>query len=195
MAFLTVLERLDPVERAAFVLREVFALPYADVAVTLERSEPACRQLVHRAKERLAPERPARFEPSEGEEQRLLDGFFTAVLTGDLDGLRSVLAADVVAWSDGGADRRAARHPITGRDRVVPYVLNLSRRYLEDPDASVEFHPVRVNAQPGVVVWLGGDVEMAMAIEIGPGGITGLRSVLNPRKLDHLRSKPSPPVV
>ncbi|MEM9466699.1 MAG: RNA polymerase sigma factor SigJ [Actinomycetota bacterium] len=190
LAFLTMLERLDPVERAAFVLREVFALPYADIAAVLERTEAGCRQLVHRAKQRTAPERPARYEPTPEEEQRLLDGFFAAVLTGDLDGLTTVLAADVVAWSDGGRDRRAARRPVVGRDRVVPYVLNLSSRYLEDPAATVDFHPVRLNGQPGVVVWLDGDVEMAMAFDVGADGIVGLRSVLNPRKLDHLRTPP-----
>lgn len=186
LAFLTVLERLDPVERAAFVLREVFGLSYAEIAATIERTEAGCRQLVHRAKQRVAPDRPPRYVPTVEEEQRLLDGFFGAILGGDLEGLTAVLAEDVVAWSDGGAHRRAARRPVVGRARVLPYVLNLSSRYLEAPDADVEFCPVRINAQPGVIVWVDGEVEMAMAFEIGASGITALRSVLNPRKLDHL---------
>ena len=190
LAFLTMLERLDPVERAAFVLREVFALAYADIAETLERSETACRQLVHRAKKRLAPTGPPRYEATEEEEQRLLDGFFGAVFSGDLDALTEVLAADVVAWSDGGADRRAARRPVVGRDRVAPYVANLSARYLQDPDADVELRLVRLNGQPGVIVSVDGDVELAIAFEIGSEGIAALRSVLNPRKLDHLRGPP-----
>lgn len=188
LAFLTVLERLDPVERAAFLLREVFALPYAEIGATLDRSEAGCRQIVHRAKERIDPDRPVRYEPSADEEQRLLDGFQLALLTGDVDLLSSLLADDVVAWSDGGADRRAARRPILGRERVVPYLLNLAKRYV-DPSVALGFELASLNGDPGVIITVDGEVEMAMAIEVGPSGVIALRSVLNPRKLDHLRGE------
>ncbi|MEM8707857.1 MAG: RNA polymerase sigma factor SigJ [Actinomycetota bacterium] len=186
LAFLVVLERLDPVERAAFLLREVFSMSYADIAAVLDRTEAGCRQIVHRAKERIDPDRPVRYEPSPDEEQRLLEGFQVALFTGDVDLLASVLADEVVAWSDGGADRRAARRPIVGRDRVVPYLLNLAKRYT-DPSVDLGFELVPINAEPGVIISVDGEVTMAMTIEIGPGGIAGLRSILNPRKLDHLR--------
>lgn len=186
LAFLVVLERLDPVERAAFLLREVFALPYAEVAAVLDRTEAGCRQIVRRAKERVDPDRPVRYEPSPEEEQRLLDGLQFALFTGDVDLLTSVLAEEVVAWSDGGAERRAARRPIVGRDRVVPYLLNLAKRYT-DPSVDLGFELLTINGEPGVIVSVGGEVTMAMTMEIGPAGITGLRSILNPRKLDHLR--------
>lgn len=186
LAFLVTLERLDPVERAAFLLREVFALPYADVAATIDRTEEHCRQIVHRAKERVDPDRPVRYEPSPDEEQRLLDGFFTAVLSGDVDALAAVLAEDVVAYSDGGPGRRAARHPIVGCDRVVIYVSNLSKRFTE-ADGELGIEPVRLNGQPGVLVSLDGGLEMAVVFEIVAGGIGALRQILNPDKLGHLR--------
>lgn len=191
LAFLTMLERLDPVERAAFLLREVFALPYAEIGATLDRSEAGCRQIVHRAKERLDPDRPARYQPSPEEEQRLLDGFQLALFTGDVDLLSSLLAEDVIAWSDGGASRRAARRPILGRERVVPYLLNLAKRYL-DPTVALGLEMVPLNGDPGVIISVDGEVELAMTIELGPSGVVALRSVLNPRKLDHLRGDVTP---
>lgn len=191
LAFLTMLERLDPVERAAFLLREVFALPYAEIGATLDRSEAGCRQIVHRAKERLDPDRPVRYQPSPEEEQRLLDGFQLALFTGDVDLLSSLLAEDVIAWSDGGASRRAARRPILGRERVVPYLLNLAKRYL-DPTVALGLEMVPLNGDPGVIISVDGEVELAMTIELGPSGVVALRSVLNPRKLDHLRGDVTP---
>lgn len=186
LAFLTMLERLDPVERAAFLLREVFGHDYGEVAGMVDRSEVACRQIVHRAKERLGPDRPVRFDPGPEEERRLVDSFLSAAFGGDLDGLLEMLAADVVAWSDGGADQRAARRPVLGPERVALFITGIARRHLESGEEIDVVH-ARVNGDPGVVVRIAGQVFMTLALELAPEGIRAIRTVLNPRKLDHLR--------
>ena len=191
MAFLTMLERLNPVERAAFLLREVFGSEYGDIASAVDRSEAACRQIVHRARERVDPDRPARYDADPADEKRLLDGFLAATFDGDLDALKLVLHDDVVAWSDGGADRRAARHPILGAERVARFMTGIARRGPDD-GAALGIEPVRVNGDPGYLVRTDGDVFMTMAFELsadaeGDVRIGTIRAVLNPRKLDHLR--------
>ena len=191
MAFLTMLERLNPVERAAFLLREVFGSEYGDSASAVDRSEAACRQIVHRARERVDPDRPARYDADPADEKRLLDGFLAATFDGDLDALKLVLHDDVVAWSDGGADRRAARHPILGAERVARFMTGIARRGPDD-GAALGIEPVRVNGDPGYLVRTDGDVFMTMAFELsadaeGDVRIGTIRAVLNPRKLDHLR--------
>jgi RNA polymerase sigma-70 factor (ECF subfamily) len=187
LAFLELLERLDPVERAAFLLREVFAEDYADVAATIGRSEVACRQIVHRAKERLGPDRPVRFDPGPEAERRLIDSFFAAAFAGDLDALHEVLADDVVAMSDGGAAQHAARRPILGPHRVAMFVNGIARRGMKASD-DIAMHPVRVNGEPGMSAFVDGALFFVMAFELSPAGIRGLRIVLNPEKLDHLRA-------
>ena len=186
LAFLSMLERLGPVERAAFLLREVFRHDYDEVASILDRSEAACRQIVHRAKERLGPDRPVRFDPGPEEERRLVDSFLRAALAGDLDGLHAVLAEDVIAVSDGGAEQRAARHPILGRKRVALLIRGIAKRQQESA-STFDLHHVRVNGGPGVVTVLDGELSLAMAFELSPSGIQTVRTMLNPRKLDHLR--------
>ena len=191
MAFLTILERLNPVERAAFLLREVFGAGYDDIATAVDRSEAACRQIVHRARERVDPDRPARYDADPADERRLLDGFLAATFDGDLDALRLVLHDDVVAWSDGGAERRAARHPILGAERVARFMTGIARNGPED-GADLGIESVRVNGDPGFLVTIEDDVFMTMAFELtaaqdGAVRIAAIRAVLNPRKLDHLR--------
>lgn len=187
LAFLTMLERLDPVERAAFLLREVFGLTYAEVAETVDRTEPNCRQIVHRAKERLDPDRPVRFEPGPDEERRLVDAFLGAALAGDVDALHQQLAADVVFWSDGGPNRRAARHPILGRDRVVPFLNGLVSRL--SADAAIAH--VRVNGAPGLAISDGGEPLLVVAFDLGPEGVRAFHTVLAPEKLTGVTAWPT----
>lgn len=186
LAFLELLERLDPIERAAFLLREVFGEDYAAVAAAIDRSEPACRQIVHRAKARLGPDRPVRFDPGPDEERRLVDSFFAAAFAGDLAALHLVLSEDVVAWSDGGANQHAARHPILGRHRVGLFAKGIARRGTEVSD-DIVLRPTRVNGDPGMAAFVDGTLFLVMAFELAPGGIRGIRTILNPEKLDHLR--------
>lgn len=185
IAFLAMLERLDPVERAAFLLREIFGHGYDEVAPMVDRSEVACRQIVHRAKERLGPDRPVRFDPGPAEERRLVDSFLGAAMTGDIEGFRNVLTEDVVMWSDGGPDRRAARKPIVGIDRVTTFVINIAGRS-DSLGGELSMHHVRVNEAPGVAIHVDNDVYMVMAFDIGPDGIRNVHSMLNPDKLGHL---------
>ncbi|MFQ5556513.1 MAG: RNA polymerase sigma-70 factor [Acidimicrobiales bacterium] len=189
LAFLTLPERLDPLQRAAFLLREVFDYGYDEIAPVIDRSEVACRQIVHRAKERLGPDRPPRFVPDPDDERRLIESFLAASGAGDVDGLRDLLAADVVAWSDGGATRHAARRPVIGAERVARFVVGIARNI---PPDDVAVHLRRINGDPGVIVRVGGEVLVVLALEIGPDGITALRTVLAPEKLTHLARGWSP---
>lgn len=185
-AFLTLLERLDPIERAAFLLREVFGESYAEVAAVIGRNEAACRQIVHRAKERIDPDRPVRFDPGPEEERRLVDSFLAAAWGGDLEALHGVLCDDVVVWSDGGPDRHAARRPVMGARRAATFVANIVRKGLADAEEIAVDH-VRVNGDPGLAAAVDGELFLVLAFELDPAGIRTLRIVLNPEKLDHLR--------
>ncbi|MDW3219335.1 MAG: RNA polymerase sigma-70 factor [Acidimicrobiales bacterium] len=186
LAFLTMLERLDPVERAAFLLREVFGHDYDEIAETIDRSVVNCRQIVHRAKERLGPDRPTRFEADPDDERRLLDSFLAAAVTGDVESLAQMLVADVVVWSDGGAKQYAARRPVVGRDRVAMFVRGIAAKR-EKMHAEFVVDHARINGTPGLVAYGDGELFMTMAFDIGPDGIRGIHAVLNPDKLEHLR--------
>ena len=121
------LERLGPVERAVFLLREVFDVDYADIAAIVERDEAACRQVMHRARARIADGRP-RFEADAARDAALLDTFFAALDAGDVDALASVLADDVVFYADGGGKAPAVRHPLHGAVAVARFLAGLVRR-------------------------------------------------------------------
>ena len=125
LAFLVMLDRLSPLERAAFVLVDVFGESYSSVSVILGRTEPACRQLVHRARTRMHSDRESSLVPLD---DRLLQRLVAALIDDDQPTLLALLAPDVVLTSDGGADQRAARRPVVGRDRVARFLTNLSHR-------------------------------------------------------------------
>ncbi len=177
LGFLTVLERLGPVERAAFLLVDVFGEPYSEVAAVVGRSEEACRQIASRARRRVRDERraPARAEhPDE-----LVAAFMAACAGGSADGLRKVLSDDIVLVSDGGREVRAARRPVVGVARVSRLLLNLTSRL--QPDVEIELHSV--NGEPGLVFARAGRPWMVMAFEIAGDRIAAMRLVLNPAKL------------
>ena len=189
--FLTMLERLEPVERAVFLLADVFGLPFDEIAVAVERSVPACRQIAHRARARVR-DGHRRVDRNAAERTDLVDAFLRACALGDLDGLRCVLTADVVLVSDGGAQRRAARRPVVGFDRVARLVFNLAKRL---PAGALPTLGL-INGEPGFVVADGaGTVGFAMSFEVVDGSVTQLRVVISPAKLTtlsagHLRSSP-----
>ena len=191
IAFLVLLERLDPVERAAFLLREVFGSTYDDVAEAVDRSVPATRQIVHRAKERLDPDRPVRFEAEPADEQRLLDGFLEAAIGGDLERFRSVLHEDAIAWSDGGANQRAARYPVVGAERIALFFKGIAKKGFE-LGVSIDIDRVRVNGAPGLTIHLDRELYLTAGFDLAPDDsgdvrIAAIHSVLNPDKLRHLR--------
>ena len=177
-AFLVVLETLSPSERAAFVLREVFDYPYADVAAILDKSEAACRQLVHRARESVAARRP-RFPASASQRERLTRRFLETCRSGDVGALLGLLTEDVTLLSDGGDKARAAKRPIIGRDKVVRFLNGI----LPSAPADAVAEMTRVNGGPGVVVRAGGTVVLVATLDCVGEGIAGIHLVVNPDKL------------
>lgn len=182
MAFLVVLESLSPAERAAFLLRDVFEYGYDDVARILEKNEAACRQLVRRAREHVA-DRRQRFDVKPDQQRAVVDQFFTACATGDMDGMLKVLSDDVTVWSDGGGKVSAATRPVFGPDRVARLLLGLMAK----TPAGFEARPTLVNDQPGVVCFLDGVVYSTLSLNIVGDGVRDIFIVRNPDKLTHLQ--------
>lgn len=182
-ASLLLLERLSPLERAVFVLREVFGFGFADVASAVGRSEAACRQLAVRAKQHMEAGRP-RFEADRRERERLAARFYTAMRSGDVDGLRALLAADVQMVGDSGGKAPQWGTGVFGAPNVAR-VLAATVPYLMEVGAVVE--EGLVNGQPGAVFRdRDGRVVNTMALDIADGQIQTIRAVINPDKLAHL---------
>lgn len=183
-ALLATLERLNPVDRAVFLLREVFDLDYSEIADVIDRSPANCRQIARRARERVGDHRRPTQATREADTQ-ILSAFASAVTQGDVDALTRILAADVIAWSDGGPDRHAARRPIVGIDRVTTYLVNMTARMLGQ-GLAVEF--VRVNGTVGILTRDGDEPFSIGVLEVDDDRIVGIRTVLNPVKLTSARS-------
>jgi RNA polymerase sigma-70 factor (ECF subfamily) len=183
-AFLVMLERLTPVERAAFLLREVFDYDYSRIAEILDRSEVSSRQLVTRAKKHIESSRP-RFDPDEELRERLLERFLAAARDGDVEGLEALLAEDVELHGDGGGKAPALARALFGRARVARTLRNWMR--VGDRIGGVTWRRVDVNGQPGAIFLdPEGRVLSVMALEIADGQVQGIRSIVNPDKLQHL---------
>lgn len=178
LAFLVVLETLSPLERAVFVLREVFGYDYPEVAGIIGRSEAASRQLAHRAREHVAARRP-RFPADRGTHREVTERFLAACEGGDLDALLRLLADDVVLVSDGGGKVQAARRPIQGAVRVAAFLLGIVRK----APAGITTRPVTVNGLPGVLGESDGHPVGVLDLEIGDGLVRAVRIVVNPDKL------------
>ena len=183
MAALLLLERLSPLERAAFVLREVFGFDFPEVASAVGRSEAACRQLVARARRHMDAGRP-RFEADRRERDELAARFFDALREGDVEGLRELLAADVQMVGDGGGKAPQLARAICGADNVAR-LLAASFPWLVRID--VTWEPHEVNGQPGAIFRdRDGKVLNTMALDVLDGRIQTIRSVINPDKLGHV---------
>lgn len=182
IGFLVVLERLGPVERAVFLLADVFGESYAEIAPIVERSEGACRQIASRARKRVRDER-RRFEPAPSRRADLLHAFMAACAFGQIDDLRRILSDDVVLVSDGGQEVHAARRPVIGFHRVSRLLASLTRRMPQD--AQVELH--EVNGEPGLLFARRGRPWLVMAFEMHGEQIAAIRVVINPAKLSNLR--------
>jgi RNA polymerase sigma-70 factor (ECF subfamily) len=181
-AMLLLLERLSPAERAAFLLREAFECDYAEIAEALDRNEAACRQLVRRARARLqAPER--RFQPDPEAHRRLLESFGAAVASGDVAGLKAMLAEQVQLHSDGGGRVLAARNVIHGPDHVARFLVGIWRK--QHVPLTVEMRGV--NGGPGLIASLDGRVVGVLALDVADGLIRAVHFVNNPDKLAHLQ--------
>jgi RNA polymerase sigma-70 factor, ECF subfamily len=183
MAFLVLLERLTPVERAVFLLHDVFGYDYDETAGVVGRTAGTCRQLAHRARQHIEARRP-RFEPSAREREELAAKFFDAVAGGDLDGLVSLLAADVEVHGDAGGVPPFWPHPIIGADKVARLLDGVSQQ-LRSVDARWE--PVELNGQPGAMIMApDGSLISVFLLDIADGQVQMIRSVISRPKLRHL---------
>lgn len=180
IAALTVMETLSPTERAVFVLREVFDVPYDEIAGALERSPAAVRQIAHRAREHVAARRP-RVEVSRAEQETAVERFRAALTGGDMQGLLDVLAPDVVAVADGGGLVPAFRRPVVGADNVARLLRGFQR---VGPRAAVT--TVWINGAPGLRVDLDGRLDTAVSVAVEDGRITRVYAIRNPHKLARL---------
>jgi RNA polymerase sigma-70 factor (TIGR02957 family) len=180
IAMLTVLETLGPDERAVFVLREVFDVPYDEIAEAVDKSAAAVRQIAHRARAHVAARRP-RMMVSRREQQQVVERFLAALTSGDVQGLMDVLAPDVVLVADGGGIVQASRHPLLGSKRVVAFLSRFS-----------EFAPgVQITTtlfNGAVAAWIdpAGEVNTAVTFEIEDGRIARIYAIRNPHKLERL---------
>jgi len=188
LAMLVVLETLSPVERAVFVLREVFGLSFAEVATVLDRSEAAVRQLAHRAREHVQARRP-RFDADRRAQREVTERFYDAIAGGDVEQLIAVLSPGVVLLSDGGGVANAARRPIEGADKVARFLVGIAAKGLEIPGLDVRF--AEVNGGPGFAAWVDGEPFMAISPVVADGRVDQVLIVVNPAKLAGLGEPPS----
>ncbi|MFJ5063199.1 RNA polymerase sigma-70 factor [Streptomyces nigra] len=183
MAALLLLERLSPLERSVFVLREVFAFGFDEIAAAVGRSEAACRQLLVRARRHMHEGRP-RFEADRRQRQELARRFFEALSDGDVDGLRSLLAADVQLVGDGGGKAPQLARAVAGAENVARL---LAAVYPLMVQVDITCEPHDINGQPGALFRdRDGKVLHILALDVLDGQIQTIRSVINPDKLGHL---------
>ena len=182
MALLTALERLSPVERAVLLLREIFDLDYDEIADIVDKSPSNCRQIARRARDRAGDIR--RTSTQTEVEAQIIANYMDAVSRGDVEGLATVFAEDIVLFSDGGGIARAARHPLHGAIRVARHMVGGVAQAPEGTEVRI----VRANGQPTIMAVVNGQAIVALTVtfEIRDGLMTTIRAVLNPEKLGHL---------
>ncbi len=179
VAFLWVLERLQPEERAAFLLRQAFDRDYSEIAAMLGKSEAACRQLVHRASERVQQARP-RFEVSKEAHHRMLQTFVQAARSGEREAIKALLDDDVLLVSDGGGKVSAASKLLRGAHRIANLFSVLVNKL---PPAAVVYRIAQINGEAGVLRYVGGQLDSAQAFVVHDGRIVAIYIVRNPDKL------------
>jgi RNA polymerase sigma-70 factor, ECF subfamily len=181
MAFLVLLERLTPEERVAFLMRDVFASDYAEIARVVDKEVAACRQLVHRAREHVHAGRPRFAAPAESKE-RLLGGFLAALEAGDMDALVSLFSQDATWTSDGGGKAVAAGHVLVGAERIARFLLAIERKTRGLLTRRME----RLNGEPALMAFSSGRVVFTTFIRTDGDRILAAYCVLNPDKLRHV---------
>jgi RNA polymerase sigma-70 factor (ECF subfamily) len=178
MAFLVILESLSPLERAVFLLREVFDYDYPEIAAIVGQREDYCRQLASRARRRVAERRP-RFAVDPEQQTQVVEQFRQTLDTGDVEGLLAVLDDEVTWWSDGGGLPGIARKPVQGAEKVARFVLNLRRLA---PENTV-VRPAEINGEPGLITYIDGKPFNTLSFELDRDRIVAIRVVVNPDKL------------
>jgi RNA polymerase sigma-70 factor (ECF subfamily) len=184
LGFLTVLERLGPTERVVFLLADVFAVSFDEIAGVVDKTPEACRQVASRARRRVREGRP-RFAPTDDDAWRVTAAFLAAAQAGDIDGLVALLADDALLVSDGGADHHAARRPLPA-SRIPRFIANVMKRTPEGAAIEVRL----VNGQPGMVFREHGEVTYAASCAVTEGRIERINILVNPTKLKTLDSAP-----
>src|ERR1700757_2732146 len=190
IALLSLMERLNPTERAAFVLREAFAYSHFEIAEILELSAANVRQVYRRARQRLGEPRQ-RFQPDLAQWRRLVDRFFTAASAGDVAGLVEILTDNVTSTADGGGQVAAARRPISGRDRMAHYVARVFGRNMAR--AGMRLDIAEVNGEPAMLAFEGDTLAGVLCFEIIGDQIAALRAMGTPDKLRFLAGQLSHP--
>lgn len=178
MAFLVLLEKLTPVQRAVFLLREVFDYEYDEIAELVGKKPATCRKVAQRARDRVDAGE-LRFEPSEETHRRLVEQFLAAVEQGDVDGLESTLSEDAVLYSDGGGRVTAARRPVRGANRIARFMVGIAAKAPDGLATSV----TPVNGRPGLVARVDESPRSAWAFHVEDGEIRSVYAVVNPEKL------------
>lgn len=178
MGFLVLLERLTPVERAVFLLREVFGYEYEEIGRITELTEVNCRQILRRARKHITDSRP-RFEPSPEKQDELLKEFLGVTVNGDMDGLLALLAKDVVLYTDGGGKMTAVPQPIHGATNVARLLSMALKKFAEN----VVPRCTQINGQPGLIGYINGIAETAVIVDVAEGRIQNIFIVRNPDKL------------
>jgi RNA polymerase sigma-70 factor, ECF subfamily len=192
LAFLVLLEQLQPIERAVFLLREVFEYDYAEIASFLGKSEAACRKSFSRAKHHLGDHRP-RLRASPDTQKRLLTAFLQAVQEGSMTALLNLLAEEVTFWGDGGGKVKGApRHPIAGRLAVAHFFLETGSVFRSTLPEDAQVALAEVNRQPALIIRAGVQTFFVLTIEVEAGQIRTMYAVANPEKLTHV-SREIPP--
>ena len=188
LALLAALERLNPVERAVLVLRDVFDLDYAEIADVLDKTPSNVRQLARRARDHVGDPSRQR-NVSKEERQRLADAFLAASISGDVEGIRALLAADAILYTDGGGVVTAARKPIYGADKIARFMVGVQRksRFPEDPI----FRPVLANGDPGILMESRSEGFVSIiSIEIADGLVQAVRTFNNPERFPAVFPRP-----
>ena len=185
MALLITLESLTPVERAVFLLHDVFDYGYDEIAEIVGKSRENCRQLALRARRHVEARRP-RFEPSREQREKLAARFFDAVRDGDLDGLVNLLAEDAVITGDGGGKASALPAPLVGNKKIAPVLLGFMRVAAR---RGYELEFAEVNGMPGALVREEGQILSALSLDVADGHIAAVYSIVNPDKLGHLAAE------
>jgi RNA polymerase sigma-70 factor (ECF subfamily) len=179
LAFLVLLEELTPPERAAYLLHDIFGYAFDEVAQSMGRTSAGCRQLAARARQRIE-DRRQRFDADLRHGHEMTVAFMSACANGDLDGLLSMLADDVVLWTDGGGKVRAAMRPVIGSHRSSRFLINVAKKPRGRPQLAT------LNGQPAAVFIDEGAVVTALVLDILDGKIVAVRAVTNPDKLERL---------
>jgi RNA polymerase sigma-70 factor, ECF subfamily len=183
VALMLTLERLSPLERAAFVLHDVFDMDFEEIAKVLNRKPAACRQLATRARAHVHDAKP-RFSTSAEEAAKLSDAFHQAIRSGDIIGFGRLLAEDAILYADGGGKRNAPLHPIRGSDKIVRFFTGIARKGRLEPFAAI--HRVLLNGRPGFVFIHDDGTVQTLTMQTHEGRIAAIYAVRNPEKLVHI---------